>query len=518
MPDQRPLNRFGLPLAVVAGAAALRAALNPILGETLPFITLLPAVAFATWWGGKEAGVLSIVGGALMAAVFIFPSPADYLTTEPRYLMAIALFIVAGLVIALLIDSLRRQKQRLDEKRELLQTTLSSIGDGVIATDREARVTRINKVAELLTGWTAAEAVGQPITSVFRIINEETRSTVECPVTRALREGVIVGLANHTLLISRDGTERPIDDSAAPIRDGNGRTYGGVLVFRDVTERKRMEEELHGLVAALSEADRKKDEFLAILAHELRNPLAPMKNALELIKRSNIQGAEQVDRARAMAERQLSHMTRLVDDLMDVSRITRNKLELKVERLDLVELLGDVVNAHRPAFDSLAHTLEVALPAEPIYVHADAVRLSQAIGNLLSNACKYTERGGRVSVVAEVRGYAVEVRIKDSGVGIPAEMLPKIFDLFVQVDSSLEKSTGGLGIGLALVRRLIQMHGGTVEARSAGEGQGSEFVVRLPLRADGVQVNADRGDRSNVIPISRTMTSSLRESTGQSSS
>ena len=241
---------------------------------------------------------------------------------------------------------------------------------------------------------------------------------------------------------------------------------------QEIAERHRAEE-------ALREADRRKDEFLATLAHELRNPLAPIRNALEIMRLAS-GNPKAIEQARVMTERQVTQMVRLIDDLLDISRITRGKLRLEIEDLFLGEVIESAVEISRPMIEKAGLTLNVTLPKAPVPLKGDRVRLSQVFSNLLNNAAKYTESGGSVTVTVEVSD-AIYVRVRDTGVGIPAEMLPRLFELFTQVDRSLNRSQGGLGIGLALVRRLTEMHDGTVEATSDGPGKGSEFVVRLPL-------------------------------------
>ncbi len=612
------------------------------------------------------------------------------------------------------------------EQQEWLRVTLSSIGDAVIATDTRGQIVLLNPVATALTGWTAEEARGQPLENVFHIVNEFSRKSVDSPVRRVLREGTVVGLANHTVLIARDGSEVPIDDSAAPIRDEHGQVHGVVLIFRDVSERRRADdakrrlaaivessddavvgknmdgiitswnagaERLYGYTAdeaigkpfsilvpsdrpgeaemtadklrrgerldhfetvrrrkdgslvdvsvtyspirdaeghltgtsviardfservraaaalreseqrfarfmqhlpglawikdlegryvfvndsaekafrkpraqlygktdrelfppetaqqfqandrraveseagvqvietllhedgvlhysvvskfpipgpagrpglvggiavditdlkrvedALKEADRHKDEFLAMLAHELRNPLAPISNALNVLKLPNANAAI-AQRAREMMERQVEHMVRLVDDLLDVSRIMRGKIELRREPVEVATVIGRAVETAQPIIDAEGHALTVSLPNEPLWLFGDLVRLAQVVGNLLNNASKYTERGGTIAVAAErVDGEAV-LRVRDSGIGLSPEDLARIFDMFVQAERRTQDARGGLGIGLTLVRRIVEMHGGSVVAHSEGPGRGSEFVVRLPLTAGPV--------------------------------
>jgi PAS domain S-box-containing protein len=275
-----------------------------------------------------------------------------------------------------------------------------------------------------------------------------------------------------------DGSYASVFDRGRVVRDG-GKPVRMVGSMLDLTERKRLEEELREIAAELSNANRKKDEFLAMLAHELRNPLAPLRTALQIIRLSP--DRETREQARSMMERQLGQMVRLVDDLMDVSRITRGKVDLKKEPVQLSAVVGSAVETSRPLIEQMGHDLTTRLPKHPVVVDADPTRLAQVFMNLLTNAAKYSERGGRITLTAERQGSDVVVSVKDTGIGIPADMLTSIFDMFEQVDRSLEKAQSGLGIGLTLVRRLVEMHGGSVEARSDGLGLGSEFVVRLPV-------------------------------------
>ena len=233
-------------------------------------------------------------------------------------------------------------------------------------------------------------------------------------------------------------------------------------------------------LAALQEADQRKDEFLAMLAHELRNPLAPIRNGLQIMKLSGGDTAT-TEQVREMMERQVQHMARLVDDLIDVSRISRGIAELRKEQVDLVEVVGRAIETAGPLIDARKHQLHISQPGRPLFVWADPTRMMQVIGNLVHNAAKYSEDGARIAVEVKQDGDLAVIQVRDNGVGISAEMLPKVFDLFTQVDRSLDRSQGGLGIGLTLVRRLVEMHEGSVEARSDGLGRGSEFIVRLPI-------------------------------------
>ena len=496
--------------------------------------------------------------------------------------------------------------QEIERQREQLHVTLTSIGDAVIVTDEHARVTFLNPVAVSLTGWTMHEAAGQPLDTVVRIVNEHTRLPVENPVAQVFREKRVIELANHTSLISKSGTETPIEDSAAPILDRNQSLVGAVMVFRDVTEVRRAKEAsqylaaivqssddaiigqtLDGRIASWNkgaerlygyfaeevvgqplailvpadhpdqlpsmmesirrgdciehyetervrkdgtrvdvsltispvknaegeivgaskiarditsrkEEDRRKNEFLALLAHELRNPLAPLRNCLQVMRLGNSDQAS-VEQARTLMERQLQHLVRLVDDLLDLSRISRGKLELRRERITLSAAVEHAVEVGGLVVKEQGHELTVTLPDGSLYIDADKTRLAQAICNLLGNASKYSEPGGHVSLSAEQQGQAAVIRVQDTGIGIPADMLPKIFDMFVQADRSLEKAHGGLGVGLTIVKRLVEMHGGSVSAHSAGPGRGSEFTIRLPLASPPLDepLLTDRGQTAD---------------------
>lgn len=735
---RRTVPTYAISLLVLAGAVLLRWLLDPVVGGSLPLVTLFGAVAAAVWLGGSTPALLITIVG-YVACHYLFIEPRGTFSFDAGIVVGALAYLFTCALIIWIGEAMRRAQTRASARGELLRVTLGSIGDAVITTDIEGRVTYLNRAAESLTGWTEQDALGHPLAEVFRIINEDSRETVESPATRALRQGVVVGLANHTLLVARDGSERPIDDSAAPIRDERDVVSGCVLIFRDVserrqwekreadrllsarllasivessddaiisksldgiiqtwnaaaerlfghtseeavgrhislvippdriaeedriiatlkagtriehfeterirkngqrilvsltvspirndagvvigaskivrditerrlaeserqklvtlvenstdfigicdmnavpifvngaglqmigldsleesrtvrftdfffpedeprvnelfrevldkghgemdvrfrhfktgqalwmaykvlrlddasgqpvaiatvsqdvTERRRMEDSLRGLAADLAEADRRKDEFLATLAHELRNPLAPLSNTLEILKRSSNQDAS-LRRPLDTMERQLEQLVRLVDDLLDLSRITHNRIELRKRPVELASVLRQAVLAARPLADAARHTIEVDVPSEPVYLHADPVRLTQVFGNLLNNSCKYTPPGGTIRLTAQRDDQSVVVTVTDTGIGIPRDKLASIFDMFAQVDQTLEQSHGGLGIGLTLVKRLVEMHRGSVEAQSAGEGHGSTFVVRLPAALAVAQV------------------------------
>jgi PAS domain S-box-containing protein len=731
----------GLAIAIIA-----RWLLDPWFGDALPFVTLFGAVAWAAWLGGYRPALLVVVLGYLFVGSLFIPPRGQLGPLDPLITIGFTAYVFTCGLIIFMGEAARRAVRLAAEQRELMRVTLHSIGDAVITTDIDGRVTYLNEVAERLTGWSRHDAIGQPLDAVFPIVNEETRRPVENPATRALREGVVVGLANHTVLIRRDGGECPIDDSAAPIRSESGAVSGCVLIFRDVsvqrglerqraeqlhtarllaaivessndaiiaktldgmisswnagaerifgytadeaigkhisliippdriseeeeiiarlrtgeriehfeterlhrdgrpllvsltispirdeagnvvgaskiardvtgerlaeqrerrlladtaaandkfqavvenssdfigisdlegrpifvnraglqlvgldnleqatqtpvasfffpedqprimdeffptvlalgrgeievrfrhfrtgdavwmaykvvtltnadgtpigfatvsqdvTERRRMEDSLRSLAADLSGADRKKNEFLAMLAHELRNPIAPISNAVRAL-RLGATDSESVRSTAEMLERQVGQLARLVEDLLDVNRITHGKIELRKTRTALGPIVQQAVDAADALCRTMGHEFAVTLPEHDIHLDGDPARLTQVLGNLLHNACKFTDPGGRISLSVDQEGQEVVIRVRDTGIGIAAEHLPLLFEMFRQVDTSLERSHGGLGIGLALVRRLVELHGGSVHVSSEGPGRGSEFTVRLPVAA-----------------------------------
>jgi PAS domain S-box-containing protein len=379
-----------------------------------------------------------------------------YLTypVEPRELVATVEAILRA----------RRAERLAREQNELLRVTLASIGDGVIATDLEGKVTFLNPVAEMLTGSTQAGAVGQALENVYRLVSEETRQPQRFGADTVAK----------VLLVAKNGVERPVEQKSATIQDSDGNSVGTVVVFRDVTERRQAER-------VLVDSNRQKDEFLAMLAHELRNPLAPIRNAVQVLNLISSQEPAAAS-ARALIERQVEQLVRIVDNLLDVSRITRGLVKLQKEPVDLALVIARAVESSKPLIDARRHILEIKLPDAPLPVLGDVVRLAQIFLNLLNNAAKYTPEGGRIALTAEERaGRRVAVRVQDTGMGIPTEAIGRIFDLFSQMEGTLERSDGGLGLGLTLVRRLTEMHGGNVSVSSPGPGQGSEFLVELPL-------------------------------------
>jgi PAS domain S-box-containing protein len=295
----------------------------------------------------------------------------------------------------------------------------------------------------------------------------------------------------------RDGEYRWLWCRALPLLDAHGHVYKWVGIASDVTARRHTEEELRRTETALREADKRKDEFLATLAHELRNPLAPIRYAVRLLRPDAAPGV--IAQGRDTIERQSAHMARLLDDLLDMSRITRGAIELKRRTMDLRQAVEDSIEVARPMIEGVQHRLDVRLPAQPVPVDADATRLAQIVGNLLQNAAKYTDPGGSIAVTVSVEGARAVLRVRDDGIGLSEEMQARVFELFTQVHKSITSTRGGLGIGLAIVRRLVELHGGTIEVHSEGLGRGTEFVVSLPLATAAAPAAP-----GNVVPLFRT--------------
>jgi PAS domain S-box-containing protein len=358
------------------------------------------------------------------------------------------------------------------ESQSLLASIVDSSDDAIVSMTLDGTILTWNRSAERMFGYTADQVVGKSILLIVPpYLHDEAREILD----RIARGERSQHFETHRL--TRDGRLLDISLSVSPVRDASGQVVGASKVARDISAQKRAEQ-------ALREADRRKDEFLATLAHELRNPLAPIRNALHILRLTdNSHGT--LERVREMMERQVNHMVRLVDDLMEVSRITRGKIELRFELLDLAEVIQSALETSQPLIESSGHRLRLSLPDEPVILNADPVRLAQVVANLLNNAAKYAPDPGDIWVTVEREGPMVSISVRDSGIGISPEMLPRVFDLFTQLDVAHGRSQGGLGIGLTLVQRLARMHGGDVEARSEGPGKGSEFIVRLPVASVG---------------------------------
>jgi PAS domain S-box-containing protein len=390
-------------------------------------------------------------------------------------------------------ESFRREKflrERLNARYDAL---VESAPDVILNLDADGVIRLANPAAMSQFGYSQKELLGKDTSFLF----ESDKAWSD--LWKGIRGGDAYASPVEVLVRLANGSLRYFEASAAQWRDGT-RTFV-TAILRDVNDRRDAEialresermsranaaalAQLNAVLKqsgeALNAMDRRKDEFLATLAHELRNPLAPLRNGLQLLKLAK-DDPDLVARTRRMMELQLAQMVRLIDDLLDVSRISNDRIQLALESTSLGRIIRQAVETSAPLVDAQQHELTIEIPPDDVPLHADVVRLTQVFSNLLNNAAKYTPPNGVISIRAEEVGDTIVVRVHDSGIGIPREMLPKVFEMFVQIDNSLERAQGGLGIGLSLVKRLVEMHSGSVEAFSEGPGKGSEFVVRLPI-------------------------------------
>ena len=374
-----------------------------------------------------------------------------------------------------------------------LHRLLETLPAGAYTCDPDGLITYYN--AHALALWGRAPKLNDPIDRFcgsFKLFTADGSAIPhdECWIALALRtEQEFNG---HEIVIERpDGQRRTVLAHANPIRDGSGKVLGAVNVLVDITDRKRTED-------ALNTVDRSKNEFLAILAHELRNPLAPIRSAVQILNREAALAPESQWAVSAI-ERQVRQMARLIDDLVDVARITSNRLELRKERVELGAVLRSAVETSGALLKAGGQEFTLVLPDTPIRLDADPIRLAQAVTNLLNNAAKYTERGGHIWLIAERDGAHAIITVRDTGVGIPSAVLPHVFEMFTQGEQTRARTLGGLGIGLTLVKRLVEMHGGTVEAQSGGQDLGSTFTIRLPVveASQDAQPQSDGSGRLN---------------------
>jgi PAS domain S-box-containing protein len=372
----------------------------------------------------------------------------------------------------LVVDlSEQKRRERLIADGAMARAILEQVADAVVVCDNGGTVLRASRAIHNLCGT-------NPLYQPFHQICALTRQGERVDLAAVWGGEALRGLE---VVFERPGGGRAeLLLSSGPLVAAGGERLGVVITLTDITALREVQDELRRQTIELQENHRRKDEFLAMLAHELRNPLSPIQSSLEIMHLKELDDPL-VRRCRDVIGRQVVQLTRLVDDLLEVSRINTGKIELRMQRVDLVAAVQQGIETSRPVVDAKRHRLTLAVTDEALWVRADLTRVSQVVGNLVNNAAKYTEAGGSIAVQIERDGDEAVIRVRDSGIGIPREMLAAVFDLFTQVKRSPDRSQGGLGIGLALVKRLVGMHGGQVEAYSDGPGKGSEFVVRLPL-------------------------------------
>jgi PAS domain S-box-containing protein len=498
--------RYGIAVASAICSTALLLLVPPIgrVGAVIPFFVVL----ISTWFGGLGPGLFTIAAGIVIYLIVIVSRAGN---VPPLQMLQLAFFVAGGAMITTLVEVLHAARRRAEANERWLSAVLSSIGDAVIATDGHGCVSFTNAVARSLTGWAEDEATGKPLQDVFAIISEADRQPVEPPVARVIREGVAVALANHIALIARDGTERPIADSAAPIKDHEDKTVGVVLVFRDVTDKRRHEQERECLLAAeriarseAESANRAKDRFLAVLSHELRTPLTPVLFATSsLLEQGDHALDPSIRSVLEMVRRNVELEARLIDDLLDVSRIARGRLVLDVKTVDVHEVIRDCVAICRDETSLAALEVDLDLAAGDHHVEGDQARLMQVVWNLVRNAARFTpEGGGTLSIrtgntpgsggergtgsSGALAAAGLVVEFTDTGIGIDPAIHDRIFEPFYQGDEGVRRRPEGLGLGLSISRSIAEAHGGRLSLHYPGPGKGSRFRLELRTVPAGV--------------------------------
>jgi PAS domain S-box-containing protein len=406
--------------------------------------------------------------------------------------------IVGASKIARDITERKQAEVALSNRHAQFETLLNQSPLGVYLIDSDFRIREVNPLARPFFG-DISDLIGRDFDEVIhRLWHKRFADEIVARFRHVLDTGdPYIALERGELRIDRGATEY-YDWRLSRITLADGR-YGVVCYFRDISAEVQARTALRDYAERLQKADQRKNEFLATLAHELRNPLAPIRNAVEILKRPDLT-AEDFQIARRITENQLNQMVRLVDDLLDISRISSGKIRLRKERLTVASIVDQALQNSQPHVDAAGHRVSLSLPPATVYLEGDPLRLAQVVSNLINNACKYSDNNGRIEIKAAVETEKILIlSVKDTGIGIAAEHLPRIFELFSQVGAVSNRSQDGLGIGLALVRGLVELHGGSVEARSEGIGKGSDFIVRLPIAAAvKEEVVEDRGHDSSV--------------------
>jgi len=467
------LRRVFVALALAA-IALFVTVLAPTLGLNAPYLLPIAGVMTAAWYAGLWAGLFTCFTVMIGLAYYLLPPPLSFRVASADDILRLAMFAVVSLFMCAIIDRGRRNAAT-------LRATLWSIDDAVIVTDRQARVTFMNPVAERLTGWSWQKAAGRPVGEVYRILDEPSREPFSSRIEGMLRDGVlregaILGPQKERLLVSVDGQELPVVDSGSSVTDENGDRTGAVLVFRDVTEQRAARQEAE-------RANRLKDEFLATVSHELRTPLNAVLGWTKMLRAGSLPPGS-TTRAIEAVDRNAAALATLVNDLLDVSRIVTGQLRLAPEDTDVAHLVREAVEAIGPSIEAKRLQMRAQIaPVPPLFI--DASRVRQVIWNLLSNAIKFTPAGGEISVSVSQGDDCVEIAVSDSGQGIDPAQIPFVFNRFWQAHALPTRAVGGLGLGLAIVRHLVEAHAGTVRAESEGLGKGATFTVSLPLSLHG---------------------------------
>ncbi|PYS20821.1 MAG: hybrid sensor histidine kinase/response regulator [Acidobacteria bacterium] len=502
----KALARYVIAIGGVVLAWLLREALTPVWGPTaLPFIFFFPAIVLAAWYGRARLAILAIGLSAVLANYFFIEPRRSLWISNTAELIGLISFVLAGLAIAVAIESMHRanaratniagERRRADEVSAHLAAIVASSSDAIISKSLQGTITSWNDGAEAMFGYTAAEMIGE---SILRLIPPENQFEEDYILSR-LRAGKRVE-HYETVRLRKDGTPVDVSLTISPIKNNAGEIIGASKIARDVTDRRIAEAELEALLAreqelrlAAEESNRLKDEFLATMSHELRNPLNVILGYSELLLRTDeIKNSPQLLKMGEAMRRNALAQSHLIRDLLDLSRLRSGKLTLNTETVSLTTAIMNAVETVRA--DAAAKNINLTIDTpEALFVQGDLLRLEQIVWNLLTNAVKFTPAGGSISVRAAKDSNDAVLSVADTGQGIDPAFVPYVFEMFRQADASTSRSQSGMGIGLALVRQLVELHGGIVSVHSAGQGLGASFEVRLPRTAETETAMLEQG-------------------------
>jgi PAS domain S-box-containing protein len=495
--------RWGSAPVFVCVATAANFWMQHAIGGRAPFLPFFPAVIATGFLAGIGPGIVALLLSALAVDLFWMEPIGRLSLTQTGDIAAVAMFVLSGvtaLAISLLARRLlieaRQTRESLKDALKLIRqderrwrAMLNAQPECVKVVAPDGSLLDMNPAGLTMIGAESMEDVRGR--SIFSLI-EPTHLDAFRELQQAALSGQPLQEPREFEIVGLKGTRRLMESHSVPLYDEAGSVGAVLSVTRDISERRRAE-------TALRDAAQRKDEFLATLAHELRNPMAPIRYAAASLRAGMPEQALQ--HARDVIERQGKQMARLLDDLLDMSRVTRNVIELKRAVIDLRDLVSETTETAKPLLTNLQHRLVLSIPPDPLWVYGDAARLRQVIGNLLDNAAKYTPPAGRIEICLEMVDVQAVMRVKDSGVGLSPEMIPRVFELFAQLHKSLRVAQGGLGIGLTVVKRLVELHGGTIEANSDGLHRGAEFTVRLPMVAVQARSGAESSGQDKSVPL-----------------
>jgi len=513
------LNSYVVAVLGTTALSLIVAFFNPVFAGSPPLLLFLAAVMPAAWRGGLGAGIFATALSTFVGMFFLVEPGYSLYVAEPAERLRLLILFTVGLLLSLVIDRLKKAEARalraaLDREKELkteivdhweteqklkdeetfARKVLMSSLNGLYIYDIKAGTdTFINAQYTRLTGYTLDDLNAMSGSEFFALFHPEDQARVAAHLEDLTRiaDGDVVEIeyrfktadGRWIWCLSRD---------AVFSRDPDGTVRQCIGAFLDITERKQAEE-------ALRESDRRKDEFLAMLGHELRNPLAPIRNAIMVMKKIGLPHPK-LAWAGDVIDRQVNQLAHLVDDLLDVSRIVQGKITLQKTPVDLSRVIELALETSRPLIEARHHELILSLPEDPLQVDGDVIRLAQVISNLLNNAAKYTPEGGTIWVTVVRKNGEAIVSVRDTGEGISKNLLPKLFKLFTQAERTLDRAQGGLGLGLTIVQRIVELHGGWVEARSEGPGKGSEFIVYLPAIVPALEPFKEALNKTGSLP------------------